>query len=95
MRSTPHLIRLLCAVAGIYLVWRRVAELRPYSFQLSYTSLEVAGTPKDGFPAVRSGNNIDTRFSKSFSRHLRPPAKAILMGKLSTEDTSWVTELLP
>lgn len=81
-----------CVVFGVYSVWRRVVELGFDSLHLKYTSLEISSS-KDGSSTEYHFRTGPKKSLWGYSRNPKRTDKVIVMGKLSTENTSWVDEL--
>ncbi|KAK5747184.1 hypothetical protein LTR17_000319 [Elasticomyces elasticus] len=91
MRSTSHwqLVCLICCVIGLWLTWTRTFSHGLSNIHIKYTSLEVS---------TRQSNTANTGVLRSriyghASVSLRAHSTAVVIGRLSTENTTWTTEL--
>ena len=96
MRNATRAVSAICVVLGFWLIRRRILELSSSDFHMKYTSFELSSST--------NGKQDTTAHAGRFSRlgaavrwraGSRKMKGTIVMGKLSTDDTSWVQEELP
>ncbi|KAK3640526.1 hypothetical protein LTR56_011864 [Elasticomyces elasticus] len=91
MRATSHwqLACFMCCAVALWLIWTRAFGHGFSDIHIKYTSLEVS---------TRQTNTGDTRVLRSriyghASVSSRAHSTAVVIGRLSTENTTWTTEL--